>query len=141
MNLKRKRGGFVLIMAIGLLVLFSALTGMIISLSSDSYSSTGKIYLYNQAKLLARSGIEMAILMIEDRVPTDPCLQNLEIIDGDFNISVEINYVGRYQNCDVPSIVNFVADESNGSIIVDVYVRTINNGEKIVFHRKTAQKP
>ena len=39
---------------------------MILSLSSDTGATTSKIYPYNQAKLLARSGNEIAVLMIEN---------------------------------------------------------------------------
>jgi hypothetical protein len=138
--LKRDREAFILIITIGLLVIFSTLTAMIVSLSSETYSSTGKSYQYNQAKLMGRSSLEIAILMIEDRTSSDRCLQNLNIIDGDFNASLEINYIGKYQNCNQAPIFTAVADETNGTVIIDVYVRVKGSNETL-FHRRTAQKP
>jgi hypothetical protein len=134
------RKSFTILLTIIFLVFFSALTAMILSLSSDTNSTTSKLYLYNQAKLLARSGNEIAVLLIQDRPPEVQCLKTLKLQDGDFNISLNINYIGKFANC--PNTIfdnNF--SETNGSVIIDVYVETNFEDEHIRFHRRTIQKP
>jgi len=134
------RKGFTLILTIFFMVVFSSLTAMILSLSADTGSTTYKLFLYNQAKLLARSGNEIAVLMIQNRPPENRCLENLEIQDGDFNISINISYVGSgFKNC--KTIFSNSFQETNGTVIIDTSVSTNFKTENILFHRRTVQKP
>jgi len=134
------RKSFTLILTIFFLIIFSSLTAMILSLSADTGSTTTRLYLYNQAKLLARSGNEIAVLMIQNRFSDNICLENLEIQDGDFNISINISYIGSgFKNC--KTLFSNSYQETNGTVIIDVYVTTTFKMENINFHRRTAQKP
>jgi hypothetical protein len=115
---------------------------MILSLSSETSSTASKLYLYNQAKLLARSGMEVAILMVENRKLSDPCLEKLNIEDGDFNISLHLKYIGsNFPNCNTALNTTLSYPDSNGTIVMDVFVQTKFKNENILFHRKTVQKP
>lgn len=126
-----------------LLILFSSLTGMILSLSTDTSSTTSKLYLYSQAKLLARSGIEIAILMVENRGDDKNCLESINIEDGEFNTTVNISYIGvESPNCKDKNITfknNYAL--TKGTILLDVFVETAFETEHIKFHRRVAQKP
>jgi len=136
------RKSFTLIFTLIFLVVFSALTSMILSLSADTNSMTAKLYLYNQAKLLARTGNEIAVLMIGNRPHGKNCLEVLNILDEDFNTTLNISYVGSGfadNNCKENIIFNNDFSETNGTVIIDVYVR--HNIERILFHRRTIQKP
>ena len=138
----RMRKSFTIIFTIIFLVVFSALTSMILSLSADTSSITAKLYLYNQAKLLARTGNEIAVLMISNRPHGKNCLEVLNILDGDFNTTLNISYVGSGftdNNCRENIIFQNSFSEANGTVLIDVYVR--HNIEKIIFHRRTIQKP
>ncbi len=142
------RRAFALIFAIILLVVFSTITGLIVSLSTDTSSTTAKVYLYNQAKLYSRSGIEMALLMIEDRERNDSnnCLQELNLTVDDsgikFNILVYINYIGSNLKCGTKNQIYTVGyPESNGTVMIDAYVSTVDLQENITFYRRTVQKP
>lgn len=137
------RRGVTLIFTIFLLVLFSSVTAMIISLSSTTADTTNQIYLYNQAKLQARSGIEIAILMIQNRDKSKNCLEELSVIDDekDFNTTMYISYVGDYWvNCGTKNLFKTTSSESNGSLLIDVYVKHISS-DRTIFHRKSPQKP
>ena len=137
------RQGFIMMFTIFFLVVFSSLTAMIFSLSSDIGSTSSKLYLFNQAKLLARTGNEIAILMVQNRPPENKCLEILRIKEGDFNITLNIGYIGKdFPDCNSSNIIfdsNFT--ETNGTIFIDVYVETVFEAEHILFHRRTTQKP
>lgn len=133
MNNSRK--AFSLIVSIVLLVLFSSITGLILSLSSESSTTTTKLYLYNQAKLYSISGIEIALLMIANREKNSSTpLQELNLTIDNFKINILINYMTTeiYEN-------NF--SDTNGTVMVDAFVSTTNFNENITFHRRTVQKP
>lgn len=133
MNNSRK--AFSLIVSIVLLVLFSSITGLILSLSSESSTTTTKLYLYNQAKLYSISGIEIALLMIANREKNSLTpLQELNLTIDNFKINILINYMTTeiYEN-------NF--SDTNGTVMVDAFVSTTNFNENITFHRRTVQKP
>jgi len=135
--------GFVLILTIFILILFSYFVAMILSLSSNTSETAVQQYLYSQAKLLARSGVEFAVLMIQDRNNSQPCLEELSVIDKEkeFNTTIYINYIGDYwQDCGTKNFWTTTSSDSNGSILIDVYVRYLQNG-KVIYHRKLTQKP
>jgi len=136
------RKSFTLILTLVFLVVFSALTSQILSLSANTNSMTAKLYLYNQAKLLARTGNEIAVLMIGNRPHGQNCLEVLNILDGDFTTTLNISYVGSGFtdiNCKNNTIFQNNFSETNGTVVIDVYVR--HNIEQILFHRRTIQKP
>ena len=137
MNNSRK--AFSLIVSIVLLVLFSSITGLILSLSSESSTTTTKLYLYNQAKLYSMSGIEIALLMIANREKNSSTpLQELNLTIDNFKINILINYIGSYMTTEIYEN-NF--SDTNGTVMVDAFVSTTNFNENITFHRRTVQKP
>jgi hypothetical protein len=131
-----------LIFTIALLVVFSAITGMVLSMSAQTSESRSTIYLYNQAKLFARSSLEIAILMVENRPQSSNCLERLTINDDEkgFSSDIHFSYIGNLWHSCGSSIFDNSYGDTNGSFIADIYV-THSSSNKVIFHRKTAQKP
>ena len=79
-NNPKGRKSFILLGAVILIVLVSFFSSQILSLSSVSSSNTKDLYLYNQAELLGRSAIELAVLTIGAYdFSQGKCLNNIDI--------------------------------------------------------------
>ena len=149
-----KRRGFGLITAIIILVAVSVLMTLMISLTSVSLKSTTDVYLREQAELLARSGVEYALLAISGHDNDNSCIENINITypnsatpTHDINMSIHYFFKGAPVNCNNSNILanNISTDESNMTAIIDVFVSVDMNNtgitEPIVIHKRTIQKP
>jgi len=164
------RSGMAMIMAIGFLVIIAGLMATMVNLTSVTTKRTEHMYFKEQAQLLAKSATEFALLAISghDRAAAgftnSSCIQtissNFPAANGAtvpyFNINTSIRYIGL-QNVDPagtcatntyipdPGGANSFAPESEGMVLIDVYVRSIESelslDQPIAFHRRTLQKP
>ena len=141
------RKAFSLVTAIFLLVLMSTLMAIMLSLSSQTLKQTGDIYLQEQAKLLARSATEYALLAISahERNSTNKCVENINMHypNPPFDVNVSIYYIGKNLPCDNSNILdnNISTKESNVTVIVDTFVTSLDSLEDIRYHKRTIQKP
>ena len=130
------------------------ITALVLGMNTQTVKATGDIYLRDQANLLAKSATEYAVMAISghDRgAPNNDCVNyiNSGYPAGApiFDINTTIKYIGNNfpAGCVMLPGANAIVDaDSNGTVIVDVYVSTNNSlslPEPIRIHRRTIQKP
>lgn len=144
--------------AIFFLLLVVTLLAIMVSMTAQTSKRGTDIYFQEQAHLLAKSATEYALLAISghERNSTTQCINAINIRhlpDGAGNSVYEVNTTIRYIGLSSLGgtcagnnslINNIVTPESNGTILVDVYVSipTRETGmEPVRFHRRTMQKP
>jgi hypothetical protein len=146
------RRGIGLIWAIIILLLMGTLMSVVVKLSFISVKHTSDSYMIERAKLFMQSAIENSILAIEgfDR-SGGKCLKNMHFIDEDkrfeANVTVLRYYIYKDEGC--PSECDICrpikTDFSNGYVILDVKVATLNNDrngqKKILLDTVTLQRP
>ncbi|HIP44515.1 MAG TPA: type II secretion system protein [Sulfurospirillum arcachonense] len=141
------RKGFSLLTAIVFLVLVATISVLALTLSTQSAKQTTDIFLKAQAELLLRSGTEFAMLAMSGAdYNATKCLNNVNIsYNGTHDINITLSYLGSGLPASCTSrLANDVAtDESNRTVIIDTWVRTIDGivSEPIVMHRRSIQKP
>ena len=163
LNLKQKRSGFAMMMAIFVIVIMGTLMALMISMSATSLKRTTNIYLSEQAVLLARSATEYALLAISGTDRTDTtaggCITSINSSynpEGSgspmFNINTTIQYIGLSGGPganECTTAQNYIQNaaitnsESLGSALIDVTVTSDSSlglGETIRYHRRTLQK-
>lgn len=150
-----------MIMAIFFMILMATLMAAMLASTTETAKRTTDDYVIEQAQLLAKSAVEVAMLRISayDRtaIPGAPCLLsfNMQYPETNpklFDISVSMNYFGFGDACaplfpvsgTVGSISNIKTAESNGTVMIDVVVSNNQAGliltEPIRYHRRTLQK-
>jgi len=161
------RSGMAMIMAIGFLVIIAGLLASMLNMSSVTTKRTEHMYFKEQAQLLAKSATEFALLAISghNRIGNTNCITTINsqfpANAPYFDINATIRYIGLRGavggGCDtyitepfVPT-GNNVAPESEGTVMIDIYVSSIENaggaapglqlGQAIRYHRRTLQKP
>jgi len=143
------RRGFTLLSAIFLMVLVATLMVLAFSLSTQTAKQTGDIYLQEQGQLLARSATEFALLAISGHDNSANCIEqiNLEYPQGSpiFDINMSLYYIGNGLPCNAGHLLDntIATQESNGTVLIDTFVSYVDPGteERVVFHRRTIQKP
>jgi len=142
------RKAFSLVTAIFLLILMSSLMAVMLTLSSQTLKQTGNIYLQEEAKLLARSATEYALLAISaHKMDTKhKCVENINMhypVYPSFDVNVSIYYIGKNLPCDKSHILdnNISTKESNVTVIVDTFVTSSDTQENISYYKRTIQKP
>ncbi len=146
------RPGMALIMAIAFLVIIAGLMATMMNISSVANKRTEHLYFKEQAQLLAKSATEFALLAISGHDRTGgSCIQTITsqfpAAAPYFNINTTIRYIGLNAlggTCATNSYINAVTTtQSEGSVLIDVYVTSLNIGmdETISYHRRTIQKP
>ena len=160
-SFRQKRSGFAMIMAIFFMIVMATLMMSMLESTTETANRTTNDYLQEQAQLLAKSAVEVAILRVSgrDRV-ADGCLTTFPLkypATGPtlFDITVDISYfgfrsIGTLDSCTnlLPHGVNgagvIQTAESNGTMMIDVYVQNNATGlqlsEPISYHRRTLQK-
>ena len=152
----KQRRGFAMIMAIFFVILISTLLSYMLASSSETAKRTTNNYLNEQAQLLAKSAVEYTILRASGHDRTGgTCMLGF---NGNypnsgataiFDINVTVEYFGLGNACNPRfvaagrAISNISTAESNGTMMIDVYVSdNINLGltEPIRYHRRTLQK-
>lgn len=153
-----------MIMAIFFMIVIATLLTYMLATTSETAQRTTNDYLSEQGLLLAKSATEYTILRVSgvdrsgpDAIPgngDDTCLQTFmakypDSVSPIFDIVVNINYFGFKNGCaplfgnGISSIGSINTPESNGSMLIDVYVSdnpNLNLSEPIRYHRRTVQK-
>jgi hypothetical protein len=128
-----------------------------ISLTSVSLKSTTDVYLREQAELLARSGVEYALLAISGHDNSNSCIENINITyPNSATPTHEVNMTIQYfyhatsphptpANCSNILDPNIATQESDLTVLIDAIVTVDMNNtgitEPIVIHKRTIQKP
>lgn len=151
----KQRKGVALFAAIAFLLIMATIMALMVNLTTLTTKRGTDIYLQEQAQLLARSATEFALLAISghDRTANNNCVNQINSYYPDntnplYEINTTIRYIGFTNsgfgaNCN-RYIENINTPESNGTILVDVYVTTspkLGLDEPVTFHRRTMQKP
>ena len=144
-KLNKQREAFSMIVAIALIIIMATLTVLITNVSGKLGKETTAIFQKEQAKLLAKSYTEYAIMAVSanDRVNND-CIDTINGTIGTpatgFGYTVEtvISYIG---NGDVGTCTKILSqtvqhEASQLSIVVDVYVKY-----KEILHKDHANSP
>lgn len=151
---QQKRNGFAMIMAIFFMIIMGTLMMSMLETTAGTANKTTNDYLLEQAQLLAKSTVEVAILNVSghDRgVAGTNCHLGDDIaylVDGSpmFDITYTISYFGLGTGCTnlLPLAAGTIqTEESNGTMMIDVYVSdntALNLSEPIRYHRRTLQK-
>ncbi len=144
--------------AIAFLLVMATIAGLMVSMTSLTSKRGVDLYFQEQAHLLAKSATEYALLAISGHsiATTGNCINSIDSsYDGIYDINTEIRYIGSgfpttAGACDMlqyaggGDINNIVTAESNGTVIIDVYVTAPSDetgAERVRFHRRTMQKP
>ncbi len=165
-SFQHTRSGFAMIMAIFFMIVIATLLSYMLSSTTETAKRTTNTYVNEQAQLLAKSATEYAILRVSGipRTVAAPCLLDFSseyygqvpdpsVVDPLFDIKITVNYFGFTDAC-APLFVDAAfpnkvigsidTPESNGTMMIDVYVTNNPNGlklsEPIRYHRRTLQK-
>ncbi len=148
-NLLKK--GFGIITAIIVVMAISGIVMLILMLASGRVKKTTDEYLNLQAKLLADSAVEYAIMRIEgfDR-SGGGCLKQVNITANPFDINISIKYfmtqdlAASLPSCQSAILTPYITEYSaNGTALLDIYVtyKDKTSNETIKIHKRTVQKP
>ncbi len=136
----------------------ATISALVLGVSNRTVHATTAQYQQEQAKLLARSYTELAMLYIinYDRDFNQNCIDKIEADFGDpnnlYHIDMNIHYIGNsglIPNCPANitqswMVLNPLGFDSAISVVVDVYVTYSNLDDPlkrdITFHRRTIQK-
>jgi len=137
------RGGFNLIMAIGMILILSGMAIMTMKYVSISAKHISDSYIKEQAEIFAQSVLEATILKIEgyDRETNGNCLSNLQFhsSDGRFDANVSITAYYLYQGKDNDGENNYCGSltnsidtrESHGYVMIQSVITSNQNNKKI----------
>jgi type II secretory pathway pseudopilin PulG len=152
------RKAFSMVTAIIVIFIMATVSALILGISNRTLYATTAQYQKEQARLLARSYTELAMLYIihYDRVANNNCIQKINANFGDPNnlyyIETNIQYIGNSallphcatnitKDWNVTSPTGF---DSSLSIVIDVFVKYADLNDpldrNITFHRRTVQK-
>ena len=147
--LLRKRTGFAMIMAIGVIVIISTIMALSLAMTAETTKKTTDLYLYEQAVLLSQSAAEYALLQISQSAPCS--VDNLNFTqDSIYDINITMHYI--YTNPSPCTIIplpggtdyfTIATPEQNGSVLMDITVSvndTTVTSEPITFFRRSIQK-
>lgn len=145
--------------AIAFLLVMATIAALMVSMTTLTTKRGTDLYFQEQAHLLAKSATEYALLAISGHniASTGNCINKINsTYDGIYDINTTIRYIGNgfptaSGACDMlkyadgtTDINNILTPESNGTVIIDVYVTAPSSqtgAERVKFHRRTMQKP
>jgi len=144
--------GIGLLWAIVILLLMASLMTAVSKIAFFSVKHTSDTYMIQRANLFMQSAIENSLLAIEgfDR-SGGKCLKTIHFLDDNKNPRFEANitilryYI--YDTCpsDCSICVPIQTDFSNGYVLMDVKVASLNNDKnnhkKILLEKVTLQRP
>ena len=126
------------------MITVATLMVLMISLTSLTSKQTSDIYTNEQAKLLAKSATELALLAISGHNNSVNCIDHIRFtFKNSYEVNTSIFYIGNNLPCNPSHILNnnISTPESNGTVIIDTYVEYNGSSEPIRYHRRTLQKP
>lgn len=138
---------FGIISAIFILLLLSTIALMILSIQSNSIKHSVDSRMRSQAVVLAHSGIDYALMLIQgfDRSGGN-CLEYIDIEAKPFDVNISLWYMfsagQKPHNCKNCS-EGAVSQKQNGTVIVDVVVKTQTglNIEPVRVHKRHIGHP
>lgn len=138
------RSGFSMLTAIFILVLIATVMTLMLMLTTTTADKTANIYLKEQTHLIARSATEFALLAASGHdYSGGTCLENINLSYDDYNVSIQLYYIGNALPCNVSHILanNISTPDSNGTVIIDTVVTyPINPNQNARYARRTLQK-
>jgi len=150
------KNGFSLLVAIFTILLLSLISSYIFYASSSIAKEGGIQYQQEQARLLARSYTEYAVLAISGNNRNTTCIDEIEADIGSpitgqgYKIKINITYIGNNKytsTCSHKAFTLADTDEDTLSVILDVYVKYkdslhpfILNAPWQVYHKRSLQK-
>ena len=146
----RQRSGMAMFAAIAFLLIMATIMGLMVSMTTLTTKRGVDIYFQEQAHLLAKSATEFAMLAISGytRSPANGCINDIHssYMTDVYEVNTSIRYIGLGGICDASNsyIDDIVTPESNGTVLIDVYVTIPSDksgAEPVRFHRRTIQKP
>jgi len=134
--------------AIIFIVIIGTITALTLSLLSTNVAKTTNTYLYEQAKLLARSATEYAVMAVtaHNIQATNNCINNIDFsYKNIFDINITIYYLGKNLPAGCNLLANDLAsDKSSPTIMVDTKVSLSQalkrQNPNITYFRRTLQK-
>ena len=147
--LLRKRTGFAMIMAIGVILVVATIMALSLAMTAETTKKTTDLYLYEQAVLLSQSAAEYALLQISQSAPCS--VDNLNFTqDSIYDINITVRYIYTAPSpCTIippPGGTDYfpiATPEQNGSVLMDITVSvndTTVTSEPITFFRRSIQK-
>jgi len=152
----KSKNGFSLLVAIFTILLLSLISSYILYISSSIAKEGGVQYQQEQARLLARSYTEYAVLAISGNDKNITCIDKIEADIGSpnigqgYKIEIKITYIGNKQyisRCSNKAYTLSNTDEDTLSVILDVYVKYkdlmhsyILKAPWQVYHKRSLQK-
>lgn len=147
-------------MAIIVLVVVAIMSALILGFSSQTIKTTSNIYLREQAKVLALSATEYAMLALSGHNHNNNCIETINIDAKEeaglcYEVNMSLSYIvdsslatawSSASPVGCPPFRVLATDltyrESNLTVIIDTIVTcTADEGKDIRFHRRTIQKP
>lgn len=133
------------------MLIMATIMGLMLSITAQTSKRGADLYFQEQAHMLAKSATEFALLAISGHDRTlNSCITRINSKYDDYDINTTIRHIGLAGlggTCDGTDsyIDNILTPESNGTILIDVYVTLhaadVGITEDIRFHRRTMQKP
>ena len=137
------RSGFSMLTAIFILVLIATVMTLMLTLTTTTADKTANIYLKEQTHLIARSATEFALLAASGHDYNSSCLENINLLYDDYNVSIQLYYIGNALPCNPNHILanNIATADSNGTVIIDTVVTyPLNADQNVRYARRTLQK-
>jgi type II secretory pathway pseudopilin PulG len=147
-NIKSKKA-FSMITAIFVILLMATVGTFILNLSGKMVKGTTTQFQREQAMLLAKSYTEYAIMSVTANDQNRTCLNEIHGSYGDYNITVKISYIGRFDilngGCTYRlNSTDIVTQKSPLNIIIDTFIRYPNYDHpdelKMTYHKRSLQK-
>ncbi|NWF66220.1 MAG: type II secretion system protein [Campylobacterales bacterium] len=143
------------------MVIVATIGAYIMNFSALSTRQTTDTYFREQAMLFAKSGTELALLVISGNDHSQNCIDEVHFQypadcskknDNCYEVNVSIRYwyVGSFNACQAKNALmsEIQTVESNGTVLMDIFVKTPaimyddeGNATRYTFHRRTIQKP
>ena len=149
--LKHKKA-FSMITAVFVIIIMASVTALIMNVTGKTVKATTQQYQDQQARLLARSYTELAILyaLYYDRTATPDCLKTITDTFKNYEIQVEFHYIGNdtaLNGCAraiTPWVGTSTGFENSLSLVIDTYIYYKDfddiTDRNITYHRRSIQK-
>ncbi|MEA3330770.1 MAG: hypothetical protein U9Q29_03650 [Campylobacterota bacterium] len=138
--LRSSRNGIAMIMAIAVIVILATIMALSLALTAQTTKRTTDIYLYEQSVLYSKSAAELALLKIAENGPCTTIAPYT--LGGFYDINVSLKYVYKGLSCGGTDdyFTTITTDEQNGSVLMDIRVKTNVGTKPIRYFRRSIQK-
>ena len=147
MILQQKRKAFSMITAIVVIVLMASVAVFIMNLSGKMVKETTTQYQREQAILLSKSYTEYAVMAVTANEHNNSnCLNTINGSYQNYNITVELSYIGRDLDVSCARILANDVNTTNSplNVIIDVFVHYPDYDHpgdlNMTYYKRTLQK-